>query len=129
MKSPITMVPGRAAAAAGLLALAACASAPLAPTAALQAAEQSIATAEQARAAEHAPAELALAREELQAANSAVQRGEMVIALYSAEEARAAADLATARTAAKRATTVNDEMRRSTEALRQEMSRNPGAIR
>lgn len=115
------------AAAAGLLALAGCVTAPLAPTAALQAASDAIGNAEQARAAEHAATDLAQARTELAAANLAVEREQMLTALYRAEESRASAELATARAEAARAEAVNAEMRRSTEVLKQEMQRNPGA--
>lgn len=114
------------AAAAGLLTLAACVSAPIAPTAALQAASQAIETAEQARAAELAASELAQARRELEAANAAATHEHMVTALYLAEESRASAELAAARAEAARAAAVNGEMRRSTDALQQEMQRNPG---
>jgi len=117
-----------AAAAAGLLALAACATTPPAPpTAALQAAQLAIANAEQARAAEYAPAELSLAREELASARTEVGRENMILAQRLAEQSRAGAELASARTEAAKATAVNAEMRKSTEAMQQEMQRNPGA--
>lgn len=116
------------AAAAGMLALAACATAPLPPpTAALQAAQLAIANAEQARAAEHAPAELSQARRELASAHSAVKQEQMIEAQRLAEQSRAGAELASARTEAAKAAAVNDEMRKSTEAMMQEMQRNPGA--
>lgn len=117
-----------AAAAAGLLALAACASTPPAPpTAALQAAQLAIANAEQARAAEYAPAELSLAREELASARAEVERENMILALRLAEQSRAGAELASARTEASKATAVNAEMHKSNEAMQQEMQRNSGA--
>jgi hypothetical protein len=117
-----------ATAAAGLLALAACATTPPAPpTAALQAAQLAIANAEQARAAEYAPVELSLARDELASARAEVQRENMILALRLAEQSRAGAELASARTEASKAAAVNAEMRKSTEAMKQEVQRNPGA--
>ena len=119
-----------ATAAAGLLALAACASTPPAPpTAALQAAQLAIANAEQARAAEYAPAELSLAREELASAQNEVKREHMVLALHLAEQSRAGAELASARAEAAKAMAVNDELHKSNEAMKQEMQRNPGATK
>jgi len=118
----------RLAALAGLLALAACAATPLLPpTDALQAATLAIAHAEQARAAEHAPVELGNARQELAAARSAVTLQQMIEARRFAEQSRASAELAFARTEARKAAAVNDEMRKSNEAIKQEMQRNPGA--
>ena len=116
-----------AAVAAGLLALAACATTPTPPTEALHAASLAIANAEQARAAEYAPAELGQARDELAAARTAVQQEQMVVARRLAEQSRAGAELAFAKTAAAKARAVNDETRKSTEAIKQEMQRNPGA--
>jgi len=117
-----------ASAAAALLALAACATAPpVPPTEALQAAQLAIGNAEQARAAEYAPAELSLAREELASARTEVQKENMVLALRLAQQSRAGAELASARTEASKAAAVNAEMRKSTEAMKQEMQRNPGA--
>lgn len=114
--------------AAALLALAACATTPPAPpTAALDAAQLAIANAEQARAAEYAPAELSLARQELASARTEVERENMILALRLAEQSRAGAELASARTEAAKAAAVNAEMRKSTDAMQQEMQRNPGA--
>jgi hypothetical protein len=122
--TPIT----QAIAVASLLALAACATTPLPPpTQALQAASLAIANAEQARAAEHAPAELSQAREELAAANTAVKNDRMVTAERLAQQSRAGAELASARSEAAKAKAVNDELRKNNEALKQEMQRNPGA--
>lgn len=115
-----------AALAGGLLVLAACASVPMPPTEALKAAEQAIATAEKARVADHASPELGQAREKLAAANLAVQKEDMVVAQRLAEQSRADAELALARSDAAKAKTVNDEMKTSTEAMKQEMQRNPG---
>lgn len=118
-----------AAAFAGVLFLAACASTPPAPTASLQAAAQAIAAAERAEAGAHAAGELASARSKMASANAAVTEEEMIVAGRLADEARAEAELATAKTAAVKAAAVNDEMKSSTAALIQEMQRNAGAQR
>lgn len=107
----------------GLLILAACASAPLAPTEALQAAEMAVANAEQARVGEFAALELSEAREKLAAARSAVAREDMVTAAYLADESRASAEFASAKADAAKARQINQEFRQSTEVLRQEMQR------
>lgn len=109
-----------------LLAVAACASAPVAPTASLQAAEQAITMAEQARVADHASLELSQARDKLAAARVAVQKEDMALARRLAEQAFVDAELATARAAEIKARTVNTEMKESTEILKQEMDRNTG---
>lgn len=106
--------------------LAACASVPMPPTEALNAAEQAIATAEKARVADYASPELGQAREKLAAANLAVEKEEMVVAQRLAEQSRADAELALAKSEAAKAKTVNDEMKTSTEVIKQEMQRNPG---
>lgn len=115
------------AAIAGLLLLAACASAPKPPTAALQAAESAITNAERARVADYASQELTQAREKLAAANAAVRQEQMVLALRLAEQSRVDAELATARAEEIKARAINDEMKKSTHALEQEMQRNTGA--
>ena len=97
------------------------------PTEALQAAQLAIGNAEQARAAEYAPAELSMARQELASARTEVERQNMIFALRLAEQSRAGAELASARTEASKATAVNAEMQKSTDAMKQEMQRNPGA--
>ena len=114
-------------AAAGLFATAAYAAPMTAPTEALQAAQNAIANAEQSRAGEHAPAELSQARQDLASARTAVQQEHMITAERLAEQARAGAELASARTEAAKAAAVNDEIQKSTEAMKQEMQRNPGA--
>lgn len=112
--------------AAGFLALAACASTPQPPSQALQAAESAIDSAEQARVADYASAELTLAREKLTAARAAVRNEDMVQARYLAEESRVHADLATARAAELKSKAVNDEMQKSIDTLKQEMQRITG---
>lgn len=109
------------------LVIGACASTPQPPTQALQAAESAIATAEQARVADYASAELTLAREKLTAAQRAVQSTEMVQAEYLAEESRVHAELASARAEEIKAKAVNDEMQKSIDTLKQEMQRVTGA--
>jgi len=110
---------------AGALMITACASTP-APTAQLQAAQQAIASAERADASRHAAVELAAAQARLASANTAVQAEEMEAAARLADESRVDADLATARTASVKARMVNDEMKRSTGTLIDEMQRNTG---
>lgn len=110
----------------GVLLLAACASTPP-PTVALKAAEQAIAVADQTRVADAASPELSEAREKLVAAQSAVQQKQMVEAERLAVESRVDAELAAAKIDAAKATAVNEEMKRSTATLAQEMQRNSGA--
>ncbi|HQQ64059.1 MAG TPA: DUF4398 domain-containing protein [Pseudomonadales bacterium] len=112
--------------AASTMLLAACASTPP-PTLALQAAEQAIANAEQARVADYASPELSEAREKMAAAKTAVHEENMQKAQRLAEQARVDAELALAKSGTGRANTVNDEMQKSTETIRQEMQRNTGA--
>src|SRR5215218_4077393 len=112
-----------AAAMAAALVLTACASAPE-PTAQLQAAQQAISDAERAEATRHAPNDLSDARNKLTAANAAVQAKDMEQAARLAEEARVDAELAAARTSALKAQAVNNEMRRGSEQLQEEMQRN-----
>jgi hypothetical protein len=107
--------------------LSGCSSTPKAPTEALQAAEVSIANAEQARVADYASPELAEAREKLVAARLAVEKKEMVSAERLAVQAKADAELATARAAAAKARSVNEELQKSNSVLQQELQRNSGA--
>ena len=112
---------------AGLLLVSACASEPKAPTEALHAAEVAIANAEQARVADYASPELVEARTKLVSARDAVTQEHMVLAQRLAEQSRADAELASAKTEAAKARVVNDEMKKSTDTLKQEMQRNTGA--
>lgn len=112
-----------------ILTLSACASAPQPPTEALQAAEQAIANADQARVTEHAPAELAEARAKLVAAREAVDQEKMKLALRLAEQSRIDAELAMAKAAAAKAQAVNQEMQKGNDALKQEMLRNNKGVR
>jgi hypothetical protein len=119
----------RIAAPALLLFAGACASAPPIPSSNLQAAQQSIANAERVEAGTHAAAELSEARAKLSAAQIAVERKEMLAATRLADEARAEADLAVARTGVAKANAVNADMERSTETLIEEMQRKTGDSR
>jgi len=109
-----------------LLTLGACASAPVAPSGSLQAAEQAIATAEQARVADYASLELSQAREKFAAAKVAVQKEEMALAKRLADESLVDAQLATAKAGELKARKVNEDMKDSTKTLKQEMDRNTG---
>jgi hypothetical protein len=110
----------------GMLALAACASTPPAPTASLDAAKQAISNAERADASRYAAGELSEARIKLASADAAITERRMDMAERFAEGSRAEAELASAKTAAAKANAVNDEMRRSTGTLREEMQRTSG---
>jgi Domain of unknown function (DUF4398) len=111
---------------AGVLTLTACASAPPAPTASLQAAQQAISSAERDEAGHYAPGELSEARTKLVSADTAVSQQKMTMAEQFANESRTEAELASAKTAAAKANAVNDEMKRSTGTLVEEMQRSSG---
>lgn len=110
----------------GVLMLAACASTPPAPTASLQAAQLAISNAERADAGRYAPGELGEARTKLASADTAVSEQRMTMAERFAEESRAEAELASAKTADVKANAVNHEMTRSTDTLLEEMQRRSG---
>lgn len=114
------------AAAIGAALFTACASTPPEPTVAMKAAEQAIAVADQNRVADTASPELREAREKLTAAQVAVRDKHMIEGERLAQESRADAELASARMEASKAKAVNEEIRSSTETLRQEMQRNSG---
>jgi hypothetical protein len=107
------------------LLFAGCASAPP-PTAQLQAAQQAIASAETTEAGRYAASELGAARTKLASANVAVTEKRMIVAARYADESRAEAELASAKTANAKATAVNDDMKRSTGVLVDEMKRSTG---
>jgi alpha-beta hydrolase superfamily lysophospholipase len=96
------------------------------PTTNLQAAQQAIANAERVEAPTFAAVELGEARSKLAAAQQAVSEKEMVAAAQLADEARAAAELAAARTSAAKANAVNADIKRSTATLVEEMQRKTG---
>lgn len=104
----------------------ACASTPPAPTASLEAARLAIANAEQVDASRYAGEELGEARTKLASADTAVQEQRMVMARQFAEESRADAELASAKTGAVKAQAVNAEMTRSTSTVVEEMQRSSG---
>lgn len=114
------------ASAALVLAITACAAAPVPPNRELQAAQTAIDSAEQARVADYASPELGQARDKLSAARSAVQQEDMAGARRLAEQSQVDAQLALARTQATKAKMVNEEMLMSTQSLKQEMQRNTG---
>jgi hypothetical protein len=106
--------------------LAACASTPPAPTAALDAAHLAITNAERADAGQFAAGELAEARFSLASANTAVAGNRMVVAEELANESRTEAELASARTAEKKAQAVNAQLQRGNGTLNEELQRNAG---
>jgi len=110
------------------LLVAGCASAPP-PTAQLQAAQQAISSAETAEAGRYAAAELGAARTKFASANTAVTEKRMIVAGQFADESRAEAELASAKTANAKAIAVNDDMKRSTGVLVDEMKRSTGGTK
>lgn len=132
LRYPISLraIPGMpvliALAAAGLLALAGCATPPEPPTEELQAAESAISNAEQARVADYASAELTMARQKLAQANTAARNEQMVRAEYLAIESRTHAEVALARAEELKAKAVNDDMQKSIDILKEEMRRATG---
>lgn len=109
-----------------ILFAAGCASTPPIPSTSLQAAQQAIGDATTVDAGRFAAAELDEARAKLTAAQKAVDEKQMVLAEQLAREARAEAELASARTAAAKASAVNQEMRQSNATLVEEMRRKSG---
>jgi hypothetical protein len=103
-----------------------CASAPPVPTANLQAAQQAIANAERVEAGRYAATDLGAARTRLASADAAASEKKMILAAQLADESRAEAELASARTANAKAIAVNDEMKRGTSTLVEEMKRSTG---
>jgi hypothetical protein len=115
--------------AAGLIAgliVVGCASTPLPPTASLLAAQQAISNAERVEAGRFAAGELSAARTKLASADTAVTEKRMVLAEQFALESRAEAELASAKTGAAKANAVNEEMKRGTGTLVEEMKRSSG---
>ena len=111
---------------AGVLLLGGCASTPPAPTAQLAAAHQAIADAERVDAGRYAAGEIGEARSKLVQADAAVATQHMVAARRLAVESHTEADLATAITAARKATAENAQLQRGNDALTEEMQRNSG---
>ena len=105
--------------------LAGCATVPP-PAENLRAAQQAIANAERVEAGRYAAADLSSARTKLASADAAVTEKKMTLAQQFADESRAEAELASAKTAVTKANAVNDEMKRSTGTLVEEMKRGTG---
>lgn len=109
--------------------LIACASdPPPAPKMELQAAEQAISNAEQGRVAQFSPLEMKEAREKLSLAKDAVQEEKMPEAKRLAEQSRAVAELAVAKSEAKKAKQENEEIIENIETLKEEMQRHTGGL-
>lgn len=106
-----------------LMLVGACASTPTAPDSALDGARVAISNAEKAEAGRYAGPELGEARDKLALADNAVRDEDMVAAERFAQESRVQAELASARTAAAKARSVNEEMERGADALAEEMKR------
>jgi hypothetical protein len=111
-----------------VIATAACASTPP-PDTNMQSARQAIANAERVEASTVAAVELGEARAKLSAAQQAITAKKMLVAAHLADESRAAAELASARTGAVKAKAVNAEIEKSTATLVEEMQRNTGATK
>ena len=111
-----------------LMASAACASTPI-PETNLQSARQAIANAERVDAASLAAVELGEARSKLSAAQQAVTEKKMLAAERLADQSRAAAELASAKTAATKAKAVNADIEKSTATLVEEMQRGTGVTK
>lgn len=103
--------------------------APPAPVTNVQAAQLAIANAERVDAATHAGVELGEARGKLAAAQSAIQEKKMVVAQQYADEARAEAELAAAKAGAVKALAANEDIKRGTATLLEEMQRKSGDAR
>ena len=103
--------------------LGACASTPQPPTDSLTDARQAIANAEQSDARQYASAELDEAQRQLSLAERAVGMERMTEADRFARQSQIAAELAMARIGFVKVEEINHEMRRSTEALLEEMRR------
>lgn len=79
--------------------------------------------AEQESANQHAPAELDEARQRLESADKAFAADDPILADRLAQQSTVMAELATARTEARKATEINQELIRGSEALAEEMQR------
>lgn len=105
------------------LLLSGCATPPVAPTAALDAARGAIISAERNDARQYAGADLDEARQQLERAEAAVSKERMADARRYSERAAVAAELASAKADAAKAAEINRQIRRSAEALEEEMRR------
>lgn len=112
------------------LALGACATAAEAPLDAFQAADIAIANADKDHAGEFAPLEMRTAHEKIAVARTTAQEPDeqrVAQARRLADEARADADLASAKTRLAKADAVNRELQKSNSILQQETQRGSGA--
>ncbi len=107
------------------LVMAACASTPP-PNSQITAAETAIAHAEQAQVADYSSPELVEARKNIAAAKAEVAEKNMTTAARLAQKAQLNAELAMAKLSVVKAKTVNDEMQKSTNVIKQELQRNEG---
>ena len=110
---------------AGLI-LVSCATMPPEKPASMRAAQEAISNAERVEAGRYAAGELGSARTRLASAEVAVSEKKLLLANQFADESRAEAELASAKTAEAKAGAVNDEMKRSTGAMVEEMKRGTG---
>jgi len=124
-KNPVTVL-FKTGIAAFLLFLVACSTTPQPPYLALQSAESAIDNADQERVSDYALPELREARDKLTAARAAVQQEEMDLAKNLADESRVSAELASAKAERIKAAEVNNDMKKGTLDLRQEMQRMTG---
>lgn len=107
----------------GLVGISGCAGNGKVPSEQIANTEKTIGEARDSNATVHAPLELKLADEKLQAAKAAVDKKEYDQARRLLEEARADADFANAKTGSIKARRVAKEMRDSINALQQEIER------
>jgi hypothetical protein len=96
------------------------------PPASVRAAQDAIANAERLEAGRYAAGELGAARTRLASAQGAVNAEKLILANQFADEARAEAELAVAKTTEAKASAVNEDMKRSTGTLVEEMKRGAG---
>jgi hypothetical protein len=108
------------------LVLVSCATMPPETPANMRAAQDAISNAERVEAAQYAAGELSSARTRLASAEVAISEKKMILANRLADESRAEAELASAKTAEAKAIAVNADMKRSTGALVEELKRGAG---
>lgn len=108
------------------LVLVSCATMPPETPASIRAAQDAISNAERVEAARYAAGELSAARTRLASAEVAVGEKKMILANRLADESRAEAELASAKTAEAKASAVNTDMKRGTGVLVEEMKRGTG---
>lgn len=111
------------------LTLSSCATTIKPPHQEIQSAEQAISQAEQARVADYASPELRTAREKLTEARAAMLQENLIVARRLAEQSRVEADLAVAKADVSKAQAINDDIKKGTESMQQEMLRNRGMQR